>query len=81
METDIQLYTDMLALSHQKQAENRPEMVQDIPGGQEPAEMVYIRSCDVDKASLSQLHQLRGTPKSLQWASQICKEVKEECLI
>lgn len=24
METDIQLYTDMLALSHQKQAENRP---------------------------------------------------------
>lgn len=52
METDIQLYTDMLALSHQKQAENRPEMVQDIPGGQEPAEMVYIRSCDVDKASL-----------------------------
>lgn len=81
METDIQLYTDMLALSHQKQAENRPEMVQNIPGGQEPAEMAYMHSCDVEKASSSQLHQLRGTPKSLQWASQICKEVKKECLI
>lgn len=65
MEMDIQLYTDMLALSHQKQAENRPEIVQDIPGGQEPAEMTYVHSCDVEQASSSHFHWLRGTAKSL----------------